>query len=484
MSPKQQLLSADDIRAKGSVLYKQADDVGAGIAPSYTDEIIDEFGKVAPQSKGGKALAGENEVSGILKRAQDLRGQQLGLTDIHEMDKFLGGEATRLAKAGNDEAASAVLKMQGILRDKTLAATGKQTVGGGQGFKILKEAREVYKQSFKMDDIEQIIKRAELTDNPATSIKSGMRNLLMNKNKIRAYSQEERKLIAKAAKTGVISEIARTVGSRLPAIVSLGAGGGVGNVLGLQAGGFAGRSLAEASQMKKANAVAGEISRKISGAAPQMSTQMPSAAKFAPLAGQAANLMNSGPGITVSEPTAPISDYQAMPEPEALEPIPEIGDQSALPADLQQDEGMRQMSYMDTEGNKTVGIGFNMDSDIAENVWKKAGIDVPFGDVYKGKAGITDGQAQSLAMASYQIAREDASNFVNKFDKLSEGRQQALMNLSYQLGATRLSKFTEFKKAMNDGNYRLAARELVMSEWFGQAQDSRKRRVIQQILQG
>jgi lysozyme len=125
-----------------------------------------------------------------------------------------------------------------------------------------------------------------------------------------------------------------------------------------------------------------------------------------------------------------------------------------------------------------------MDSGIARNVWKRAGVSVPFNDVYKGKKAITKKEAHKLANASLKIATEDAQKFFPKFDRLTPNRQDALINLSYQMGYPALSGFKKFKQALENKDYRLAAQELVLSEWYKQTQKSRTRRILEQIIKG
>ena len=170
----------------------------------------------------------------------------------------------------------------------------------------------------------------------------------------------------------------------------------------------------------------------------------------------------------------------------ALEFLNPMGSANAaeIPEDLIADEGRELTAYKDTEGFTTVGSGFNMESGIAKDVWKRAGVKVSFNDVLKGDAAITTEESDNLARASLDIASEDAAQFIPQFDRLSPGRQEAIINLSYQLGYNALSKFTKFKAAMIDKNFRLAAQELVESKWYKQTQKSRTRRVLTQIIEG
>lgn len=113
-----------------------------------------------------------------------------------------------------------------------------------------------YATANRAKDIELIIERAKLTDNPATAIKTGMRNLYLKieKGQARGYTKEQTAAIKKAAETGVTTGIARVVGSRLNPIVALSS---TGIDAGITAGvaSKAARDFASKSQIKRADKV-------------------------------------------------------------------------------------------------------------------------------------------------------------------------------------------------------------------------------------
>lgn len=156
-------------------------------------------------------------------------------------------------------------------------------------------------------------------------------------------------------------------------------------------------------------------------------------------------------------------------------------EQSALPPDLAADEGLRLTAYNDTEGFRTVGRGLNLDSGIARNVWKAAGIDVPFDDVYAGKAGITQAQADKLAMQSLKIAMEDASALYKDLPDYSQSRKEALINLSYQMGRPNLAEWTNFNAAVRGGKWTEAARILLKSD-YGRKYKNRANGIARKLL--
>jgi len=140
------------------------------------------------------------------------------------------------------------------------------------------------------------------------------------------------------------------------------------------------------------------------------------------------------------------------------------GKQSSIAPDIMQAEGVKDKVYKDTEGYKTIGIGFNMDSPNAKKVWQQAGIQTNFDDAINGRVKLTEDEINSLANTSYQIAENDAKSLVKNFDKLSDNRKAAVVQLSYQLGGPRLANFKTTLAAINAGNFKAAARQLQNSK--------------------
>jgi GH24 family phage-related lysozyme (muramidase) len=191
---------------------------------------------------------------------------------------------------------------------------------------------------------------------------------------------------------------------------------------------------------------------------------------------------------TPAAPTSePVSNVQFELVPITSEPLPTqqpLPPQSALPDDLTAHEGLRFSAYDDTEGYRTVGRGFNMQSGIARRVWKNAGVTADFDAVMDGAAAISQQEADALAAESLRIATDDASKYVANFSELSEPRKAAIINLSYQLGYPRLAKFDTVKKHIESGKFALAARELTASKWFQQTGKERRNWVLHQLVRG
>ena len=132
---------------------------------------------------------------------------------------------------------------------------------------------------------------------------------------------------------------------------------------------------------------------------------------------------------------------------------------SSLISDLEQDEGKEALAYTDTVGKITVGVGHNL----ANN---------PLSDE-----------------AIRFILIEDILDCVLDLEKYpfwalaNDARQNALINIRFNLGAT---GFAKFKNAITNANLGLwddAANEFMDSKWYAQV-GGRGPKVVHQIRHG
>lgn len=121
---------------------------------------------------------------------------------------------------------------------------------------------------------------------------------------------------------------------------------------------------------------------------------------------------------------------------------------------LIRDEGMSLEVYLDHLGKPTVGVGHLVTSE----------------DKLKVGDTISNSQALKLFRKDVKTARKDATIFVgvDKFRKLSPNMQNVVTNMAFNLGATKLAKFKEFKKAVREGDHKAMVREMKDSKWYKQ----------------
>ena len=120
-------------------------------------------------------------------------------------------------------------------------------------------------------------------------------------------------------------------------------------------------------------------------------------------------------------------------------------------------EGYKTKPYKDTEGNWTVGAGHKItDKDILNRLDK--GEDVSF----------TEDQLMGWFEKDLDTATQGAQKNFSGFNSYSPKLQDALISMNYQLGTEGTAKFTEFRKALSEGDYAKAKAELDDSNWAEQ----------------
>jgi GH24 family phage-related lysozyme (muramidase) len=189
---------------------------------------------------------------------------------------------------------------------------------------------------------------------------------------------------------------------------------------------------------------------------------------------------------TESEP-APEPEAEATPESEAeaeagpapepeAEAAPEAG---AEPAEgggavsveeaanfIEQWEGRRQAVYTDTEANRTVGVGFNLERAGARERIEAVGAN--FDDVLNGEQTLTDEQIDQLLQQDVEDAMDEARNLVGNFDNLPEDAQRIVVDMVFNLGATGFEGFANTRQALEERDFATAADEMEDSQWYDQ----------------
>jgi len=107
-------------------------------------------------------------------------------------------------------------------------------------------------------------------------------------------------------------------------------------------------------------------------------------------------------------------------------------------------EGVKNFPYEDTEGNLTIGVGRNLDSN-----------------------GLTDDEVEFLLQTDANNAIKDAKS-LPYWDSLNSARQLVVCDLCFNLGLTRFLRFTKTNAALSAGEYDKAADEMVDSRWYKQ----------------
>ena len=126
---------------------------------------------------------------------------------------------------------------------------------------------------------------------------------------------------------------------------------------------------------------------------------------------------------------------------------------------LERDEGRRAKPYRDSVGKLTIGVGRNLD-------------DVP----------LSDDEIDYLLMNDIRRAEEAARRMFPYYDTYSEPRKLAILNMSFNLGETRFSKFYRTIKYIKEELWEKARSNALLSKWAKQVK-SRSVRVTNLFIE-
>jgi lysozyme len=139
---------------------------------------------------------------------------------------------------------------------------------------------------------------------------------------------------------------------------------------------------------------------------------------------------------------------------------------------LKQHEGYRNKVYLDSVGKKTIGIGFNMTRADASSLIKQIGGN--YERLLNGEDVLTDEQILDLFKLNIKTAYSDAKKYLSNFDLLPKNIKLAVLDMSFNLGYPRLSKFVNTKKYIEAGEYDKAGDEILKSKWATQVKNRAK----------
>tara|TARA_S200002703_G_scaffold95143_1_gene82165 strand:- start:64 stop:489 length:426 start_codon:yes stop_codon:yes gene_type:complete len=121
---------------------------------------------------------------------------------------------------------------------------------------------------------------------------------------------------------------------------------------------------------------------------------------------------------------------------------------SRLIEQLKIHEGVRTHAYFCSEDKITVGVGRNVDAN--------------------GGLGLSEDEIDYLLSNDIKRCRDELELNFDWFKELDEVRQDAMINLCFNLGITSLRKFSKAIAAMSAQDYDTAAMEFLDSRWANQ----------------
>ncbi len=129
-------------------------------------------------------------------------------------------------------------------------------------------------------------------------------------------------------------------------------------------------------------------------------------------------------------------------------------------------EDSRPYPYKDTAGHLTIGIGYNLDDLDNQKVLAKMGYNVK--EVRSGKIRLTEPVIRELYDTSVAKATKDANKWIPNLSEQPENVQKAVIDMSFNLGATKLNGFVKTREALINKDYKEAAKQMMDSKWAKQ----------------
>jgi len=142
---------------------------------------------------------------------------------------------------------------------------------------------------------------------------------------------------------------------------------------------------------------------------------------------------------------------------------------------LSLNEGNKPKVYKDSKGNRTIGIGFNLEDAANRKFLKREGIDI--NELFDGRK-LSENETRTLYNHSLTQAFKDAQSYDPNFAKRPEAVKMTLVDMAFNLGLTKLNKFVDMKAGLKNNDYNVAADEMIDSNWYKQVK-SRGPRMVQ-----
>lgn len=133
---------------------------------------------------------------------------------------------------------------------------------------------------------------------------------------------------------------------------------------------------------------------------------------------------------------------------------------------IAQHEGVKQYVYLDTEEKPTIGIGFNLSQPHNQRLIRQMGYNPQ--DLIDGKVRLIEPEIKRLYNESVTQAFNDARKWLPNFDEQPADVRKALIDMSFNLGFTKLNKFQKTRAALMKKDYKTAAAEMLDSKWATQ----------------
>lgn len=129
----------------------------------------------------------------------------------------------------------------------------------------------------------------------------------------------------------------------------------------------------------------------------------------------------------------------------------------------------------------TIGVGYNLNRPEAKEKMESLGLN--YENMLSKKQNLTDEetltieQVNELYREDIAKAKSDAKRFLPSLEQQPTSVQTVLVDMSFNMGLTRLSKFKKLKKALEEKKYKEVIKEIKESRYYTQVGERPKRNI-------
>jgi hypothetical protein len=221
------------LKQQATAAYKRSEDIGAVVSAPKFDEFKTKL--ASDMEKSGIDSTLHPDATAALKRITSESGP-VTLEKLETLRR-IAQDAEKSIKPADANKAGDMVDAIDEMADGLKA--GDLVSGTPDAVSALHEARDYWKRSRKADDLDELMRRAELSapnfsaSGMENAVRTEFRALAKNKRRFRQFSAEEQDAISKVAKGGPLQNTLRMIGKAAPTgIVSAGLGTGLGAALG------------------------------------------------------------------------------------------------------------------------------------------------------------------------------------------------------------------------------------------------------------
>jgi hypothetical protein len=201
--------TVDDLTNEARALYQQADQAGIVVPATSFDRVVQNVELAA--GRINRDL--RPNTAGIVDDVMALRGRDVSLQELDELRQVVGQSMNR----AQPQDVRTLERVRNVIDHFADNAQPADVTGDVRGFDYIRQAREIWSRRAKTQTLNEVVERAR---NQATGFENGlviqMRQLANNRNRMRAFNQQEQELIRRVVRRGTVHGILRAVGMLSP----------------------------------------------------------------------------------------------------------------------------------------------------------------------------------------------------------------------------------------------------------------------------